>query len=100
MSADNWAVCPCCLHNTKLDLAERKEEVRKKYGKVSIEEWDKISGVLYHEVDEEAVRTFREDYDFWGAETGLLMISYRGECTKCGLKFEHEDSKTFWTPPA
>jgi hypothetical protein len=99
MSADNWAVCPRCLHSAKSWLEAKKAEVRERYGRITIEEWAELSTMLDEEVDEDAVRTFREDYEFYGAETGTLEISYRGECTKCGLKHEHEDSKTFWTPP-
>jgi hypothetical protein len=100
MSADNWAVCPRCLHQAKVDLEALKAEAREKYGKVTIEEWEEISTVLAEEVDEENYRTFREDYEFYGVETGTLEISYRGECITCGLKYEHGESKTFWMPPA
>jgi hypothetical protein len=94
MSADNWAVCPRCLHQAKVDLEALKAEAREKYGKVT------ISTVLAEEVDEENYRMFREDYEFYGVETGTLEISYRGECTKCGLKHEYGDKQLFWAPPA
>lgn len=96
MSADNWAVCPRCLHEDKAELAKRQAYVREQYGKVSIEEWDDLSKVLTEEVDAEKFRTFREDYEFWGAETGRLLIEYSGECQVCKLTVTHEDAKTFW----
>lgn len=99
MSADNWAVCPRCLYAAELLLQARQDETRKQYGKVTIDEWEVLSEVLTEELDTEKLRTFREDYEFWGAEAGLLHIEYSGECTKCGLKCLHEDTKLFWSPP-
>ncbi|MFC9755206.1 hypothetical protein [Streptomyces sp. NPDC056921] len=36
--------------------------------------------------------TFREDYEFHGAETGEVTASYCGTCSRCALptSFEHK----------
>ena len=46
--------------------------------------------------------TFREDYEFYGAETGTLHISYSGHCSvptcKAGLNFKTTVPIKDWTP--
>ena len=63
MSADNWAYCPGCQAN------EAEEE----------------SGYMRPE--------FREDYEIYGAETGVVTVSYSGVCRQCGLSLHFEDRK-------
>lgn len=96
MSADNWAVCPRCLHEAGQRLEALQEHVRAQYGKVPMEEWDEISTALTEEVDEEKYQTFREDYEIFGAETGVLQIRYKGRCTFCGLGTEVKEQRQFW----
>lgn len=46
-------------------------------------------------------RTFREDYEIYGAETGTVTVSYRGECQRCNLLLEFETTHPIpgWQPP-
>jgi len=39
-----------------------------------------------------AERTFREDYEIYGASDGTVKVDYGGSCTECGLSlsFNHE----------
>jgi hypothetical protein len=46
----------------------------------------------------EAERTFREDYEFYGAETGEVTARYRGRCTVCGLSGQIDHSTSFFDP--
>jgi hypothetical protein len=95
MSADNWEVCPKCLAAAK-DTADAKHaEVYAQYGKVSPEEFDRLRSEL-KAVDPEDFRSFREDYEFYGANEGELQVSYSGGCQECGLKVGLKTSKKFW----
>jgi hypothetical protein len=68
MSADNWASCPRCAARDA------------KLGPYP------------------TTPTFREDYEFYGGETGTLEISYHGQCTDCGLTLHVSEKREFWTP--
>lgn len=65
------------------------------YGKVPVEEFDAARERL---VDPSAddFHTFREDYEFWGAEDGEVHALYKGRCTVCSLATKLELSKRFW----
>lgn len=71
MSADHYAICPRCV-----------DEARK------------TIGLLY--ICEEDYRTFREDYEFWGADSGTVNVHYRGECDKCGLACKFDEPHVFY----
>lgn len=74
MSADNWAVCPRCIGEARsIDF-----------------------GPIVPEVDEELYRTFREDYEFYGADEGVVTASYSGHCRKCGLETDFEHAHRFF----
>ena len=96
MSADNWARCPRCLQDAENALAAQGAEVDAAYGKVSVEEFDRMRDALYrareHINGENAYRSFREDYEITGAENGEVEVTYSGECNKCGLKLKFNDS--------
>jgi hypothetical protein len=66
-----------------------------RYGEVPPEEFDRLREEL-PEVDVEALRTLREDYEFYGAEEGEVRCSYSGNCSTCGLSVKLETSKRFW----
>jgi hypothetical protein len=66
------------------------------YGVVPPEEFDAAREAL-EPVDEEVYRTFREDYEFSGAETGEVTAFYGGECSSCGLSAELRATKRFWS---
>lgn len=99
MTADNWEVCPRCWDNAQRNADEEKQAVMGLYGSIPIEEFDAKRDALV-EPDEEACRTFREDYEVYGAAAGEVKVSYRGACSECGLNVELHDSKRFWSPEA
>ena len=96
MSADSWTACPRCLKTEESNYQKLVEQVAKAYGKVSREEWEALNKRLasFKRLSEEDYEdgTFREDYEFYGAETGTVTASYSGYCTVCGLSvtFEHK----------
>lgn len=109
MSADNWANCPRCIKLDQDEISEMRQNILDQYGKITVEAYEKLL-VQYHEEmknleskhleyqqsDYSKYSTFREDYEFYGAETGTLEISYSGQCTKCGLKLQFKEEKEFY----
>jgi hypothetical protein len=89
MSADNWAICPKCLADAKAAADKERAEVYAKYGKVPMIAFDKLRDDLV-DVAPEDHRTFREDYEVYGAEEGTVHFSYSGYCETCrlGLNFQ------------
>lgn len=91
MSADNWAACPVCLAKAREAVEAEQEKVRAAYGSLPIAEWDTLRAAApVFDADSSEHRTFREDYEVWGAEEGVVHYSYRGQCASCGAccKFE------------
>lgn len=70
----------------------QEAEVDEAYGKVPIEEFDRKRASLAKAQEllagDDIFRTFREDYEFHGAEDGAVSVVYKGSCTKCGLKMD------------
>lgn len=99
MSADNWAVCPRCEIGRQARIAEAEDEVAAAYGKVAIERWDEMRAAAEALKAAPAQYTFREDYEFWGAEEGELNISYSGGCRECGLKHSFRYSEPMAVTP-
>ena len=95
MSADNWAICPRCKSKRvkAADAAQRKADDA--YGKVDVEEFDRLRSEA-RRMAAEAIseshdyRTFREDYEIYGAEDGEVVIRYSGGCTRCDLSLTVE----------
>lgn len=98
MSADNWAICPSCVAVAEADAKAARLAVEDVYGKVSAEEYIARTQAL-KEVDPEAHRTLREDYETY-TEEGYMKVHYRVACTTCNLAGEMNESKLFWTPPS
>ena len=65
------------------------------YGVTSIAVFDQAREELAAEREEMQKRrpTFREDYEFYGAETGMVTIEYSGSCTECGLTLQFQDKR-------
>lgn len=102
MSADHWAICPRCITDAREKAEAEREAVMALYGTVPVAEFEAKREAL-NEVDPEQFRTFREDYEFWGAEDGEVHADYSGQCMTCGLSAKLEACKQFWTvdsPPA
>lgn len=92
MSADNWGICPKCVAAAEAEYAALQAEATEAYGKLPIEEFDALRERASVPLDTEKCRTFREDYEFWGSETGVIHVSYSGHCSVCrtGLDFKSE----------
>ena len=97
MSADDWSVCPKC-RDTHAKAAEKaKLDAGEAYGKVSPEEYLKmLEAVTSWKNPAEAEATFREDYEFYGAEDGEIHAIYSGHCSVCGLTCKFKHSVSFW----
>ena len=87
MSASNWAICPRCLRRAKKAWAENHQRIMDQYGRVPVDEFDALRDAE-GSVDEESFRTFREDYEIYGAEDGTVTVSYSGGCSVCGLHLD------------
>lgn len=46
----------------------------------------------------ETHRTFREDYEIHGAETGNVRAVYGGRCTSCDLHTSFDFVRSFYDP--
>jgi hypothetical protein len=68
MSADNWTTCKRCA-DAQLVGASAIPPAR-----------------------ETLPTTFREDYEIYGADKGVVKVSYSGHCQNCGygIDFEYE----------
>ena len=96
MSADNWAICPQCVDRAKAEAAERFQAAVDAYGKVPSEEYERLRAEAQTSMDEESFRTFREDYEFYGASEGKVTASYRGHCQTCGLGIDFQHDRNFY----
>lgn len=90
MSADNWAVCPRCMARARKAEADKLAEVMASYGTVPVAEFDAARAAI-KPVRDQDYRTFREDYEIYGAEGGLVQVSYSGHCDVCGLSLDFKD---------
>jgi hypothetical protein len=95
MSASNWAICPQCLDKARKKADEDKQAVMAMYGQVPVEEFDAAREALT-EPEPNDFRTFREDYEFYGAREGTVHATYEGGCTVCDLHVELVAEKQFW----
>lgn len=91
MGADNWAVCPRCLAGARKAQDTALAKVMASYGKVPVAEFDAARAAL-EPLDPGKFATFREDWHIDGAADGVVTVSYRGGCSKCGLHldFKHD----------
>lgn len=96
MSADNWDVCPKCVHEAIVAAEKAAAKVQALYGKVPVEEFDARRAAL-KPVNTSDYRTFREDYDI-GIDDGAVYVNYRGHCSVCGLKASVQENHPFWSP--
>ena len=96
MSASNWAKCPRCQKALDGTVDIRARLITDGYGKVPVAEYTELQNRLAEAVVKAGVgsQTFREDYKIYGAETGVVKVSYGGSCQVCGLSLtfdsEHE----------
>lgn len=88
MSADNWAKCPRCTTVATAKFEAREAAIQATYGVAPVDEFDAARRTLANDraAFEHSAPTFREDYEIYGAETGVVTVSYGGSCTECGLE--------------
>lgn len=99
MSADNWTTCPRCNDQALVRFTAEFERVNALYGNVPIEEFEEARKALEYAAFAPK-ETFREDYEFYGAEHGEVVTSYSGCCIECGLTVDFEESKRFYSAQA
>lgn len=105
MSASNWAVCPACKEHRRARAAAAHQVAAEAYGTLPIEQFDRLRAEAEHaaarvEEDSDSTRTFREDYEFYGADTGTVHASYRGSCITCGLSLSFQHEHVLFPPAA
>ncbi|MFA4084287.1 hypothetical protein ONA92_21555 [Mycobacteroides salmoniphilum] len=99
MSADNWTTCHSCRTKRDSDIAEQIAEEQKRlehaYGTIPQDEYDALRAQVGATIaaigNSPLEKTFREDYEIHGAETGVVTVSYGGSCTVCGYGTSFED---------
>lgn len=107
MSADSWANCPRCKDTLVNNVIELEDELRESYGKVALSVYESMQHRLQEarKAAEDGHTgggrndTFREAYEFYGAETGTLTVSYHGQCTVCDLELSIEEQHPFYPAP-
>ena len=92
MSADNWAQCPRCAANRQAAVRDLVAKVAQAYGVLPVTEFDRLRESAVDLECESLEPTFREDYEINGAETGEVVVSYRGSCARCGLSLKFRDT--------
>lgn len=92
MSASNWAICPRCLSSARKLEAAALAKVMASYGKAPFEEFDQARRAIATPEREE-FRTFREDYEIFGAEDGVVQVDYSGYCQVCELNLEFSEKR-------
>jgi chromosome condensin MukBEF complex kleisin-like MukF subunit len=105
MSADNWTTCPKCIALTEDSAEAAQRALDEQYGQVDRDAYkaleeaarDAVAAVKVARSEQKA--TFREDYEFTGAEDGIVTASYSGGCRTCGLRVKFEHSVTFFPEP-
>jgi len=63
------------------------------YGVAPVEDFDAARAALDAAKAAPLRQTWREDYEFYGAEDGVLSIRYEGACTTCGLSHKFNDDQ-------
>lgn len=88
------AVVPRCLRQARAEREQLERQVTQAYGVVPVDEFDALRARAAVPLDEESLRTFREDYEIGvdGGE-GRFFLVYRGGCRVCQLshRFRHEE---------
>ena len=90
MSADNWAICPVCVGRAREKAAREHAAAMESYGAIPAEEFQARLAAI-KDVKPEDFRTFREDYEIYGAAEGTVTVSYSGSCSVCGTHLEFND---------
>jgi hypothetical protein len=93
MSASNWAECPQCKKRQAKAIEDALVAAGKLYGTVPQSEYlaaVKAAQGIATEALNDGGGTLREDYGIYGAEDGIVKVSYYASCTRCGLEMGFE----------
>lgn len=96
MSADNWAICPRCLDRELAAARAKQVEADAAYGTATQDEYEALLLEARKPIDPEKFRTFREDYEFYGASDGVVTADYGGACSVCHLSVELKATQPFY----
>lgn len=97
MSADNWGVCPKCLATAGAKYVAAAKAIRKAYGKVPVEQFDKQRNALGEPPTADLFEpTLREDYEMGITQQSEFYVSYSGRCSECDFAhlFKHSEQLT------
>lgn len=89
MSANNWAVCPRCEHHADLEVADAHRDALVAYGKVPVEQYEKLKQEALDLQARKREKTFAEYYHQGVSPDGKYTVSYSGSCRACGLEFAY-----------
>jgi hypothetical protein len=102
MSADYIGQCPRCLEEAdKVQLA-KDEALRRQLDEVRTftPELTDVIDLLEQAIEQneapEVKETFREYYEFYGADQGTVHWDFQGTCTVCELTVSFEGSHPFY----
>jgi hypothetical protein len=90
MSADNYAICPKCFARHESDVIAKKAELAEVYGKVTRNEYERMSADLAELKENGLEATLREDYEIVNDNAGTVTIKYGAACPWCGFSCEFE----------
>ena len=88
MSADNWSICPQCKARAEKEANAAAAKARAAYGKVPVEEYQRMIDSADKLADRGLAETLREDYQIQMMADGTFTVAYSGHCGVC--KFTHE----------
>ena len=91
MGADNWSMCPKCKKMTLDKHYEQLDKIRKKYGEMSFDEYEKA--IFAANVPIKLDETLREDYEFCMDDEGFFDAKFLARCDRCGFKFNFRHSE-------
>ncbi len=89
MSANNYADCPRCIANAKVEQERLAKLAEEQYGKVSPSEYKKL--LSESENMEYPNETLREDWEIKTDRDGEFSVYYGCTCEHCGFsrEFKH-----------
>src|SRR5215471_7810926 len=91
MSASSMAVCPRCVERARQAHLAESVALATGYGVIPAQEY--MTRTAANQLpDPNRFRTFREDYDITGADTGTVTVSYGGSCEVCDLELDFTDA--------
>ena len=98
MSADGWQQCPQCSEEAEKKINELTNSIDEQYGRLDPESWLEFKRCTELDIDEieRSEQTWREQFEFFGAESGVLKVSYSAYCTVCKLKLEFKQEHPFY----